>query len=528
MTITTLTAEALQSRYDLLCKASQPNSQMDVRLQAELSNLETLVRQDLVALSRKGCPDNITDIFKAFDNELTRFKAFCEFPELATKSIIGIGGGFSSGKSSFINKLVGQKCLVVEIDPTTSMPAYVLKGAKESIQAINLHNCAISLTREQFTSLTHEEKEKYGSQVGLLLQSAFITLPDFKWNNLAILDTPGYSKPEESSWNERTDENLARNQLNTADYIVWVIPADNGTISEQDILFLSSLNKRIPKLIVLSKADKKDPNDIPLIIEQIKSTVENRGIQVLDVVPYSRKKKKNYPLNLICDHFDNWNQESNAIQFAQNFKKQFLAYQSFVEEEQRQSYRAMDKLKRILSMSEDSDINDDATDLLDRVKQELDGIAALKADLQQLNHDFFTKLKQIGDLAGVRLPEPNALELMDLREINMLDMLRGLREEQGIEEPPVNTFASIKDHRPHQTMIDKMLRQDKPNPLIINLGDSSASLKNAAKLLRIPTQTKDIFHSYCWAESDDNINLPLFLRQVKENADVKNLIDSIQ
>lgn len=528
MTVPSLTPDELQSRYELLCKASQPSSQMDARLQAELSDLESLIKLDLVELTRKGCPDNITGILKAFDNELTRFRAFCEFPELASKSIIGIGGGFSAGKSSFINRLIGQKCLVVEIDPTTSMPAYVLKGTEETIKAINLHNCAISLTKEQFVSLTHEEKDKYGSQVGILLQSAFITLPDFQWDNLAILDTPGYSKPDESSWNERTDENLARSQLNTADYIVWVVPADNGTISEEDIQFLSSLDNSIPKLIVLSKADKKDPADIPQIVNLIKSTLERRGIRVLGVVPYSRQKRANYPLDSICRHFDHWNQDSNAIQFAQNFKKQFLAYQSFVEEEQRQAHRRVHKLNRILTMADDDDVNDEASDLLTRVKQELDALTNQQEELLQLNHLFFSKLKRVGNLAGVPLPEPSALDLMDLREINLLGMLRDLRQKRGIDDPAVEAFAFVRDGKPNQGMIERILRQEQPVKVDIEINNGQKSLLNLSSLLRQPVDAVDMFSSYGSKGESMHLNLPSLLRYPNINLKVKQLIDLIE
>ena len=520
-----LSHEELQNRYDLLCKASQPNSKMNIKLQAELSALDTLITQDLVALTRKGCPENITDILKAFDNELTRFRAFCEFPELANKSIIGIGGSFSAGKSSFINKLIGQKCLVVEIDPTTSMPAYVLWGKEDSIQAINLHNCAITLSKEQFNSLTHEEKEKYDSQVGILLQSAFISLENFQWRNLAILDTPGYSKPEDSSWNERTDENIARSQLNTADYIVWVVSADNGTISEDDIAFLSSLDKSIPKLIVLSKADKKEPSDIPQIVKVIKATVEKRGIQVLDVVPYSRQKRANYPLDSIVKHFDLWNKDSNAILFAQNFKKQLLSYQSYVEEEQRQVNIRLHKINRILTLTDDNDINDDANDLLARVKQERNALNELKDALQLFNHDFFNKLKEIGNLAGVPLPEPNALELMNLKEINLLNMLRTLREERDIEEPVLIEFPSIHDDKVNPIMINRLLREAQkiwiePDN---NQGDKNI---NPLRLLReIPLPDHSLYSSN-HIESD-NHNLPLLLRQAKMNIDIKKQIYAI-
>ncbi|MGS0675160.1 dynamin family protein [Shewanella sp. 125m-1] len=419
-----LTNPELISRYDLLCKASQPNSSMDVQLQQELQKLESLIKRDLIALTRQGCPDNITDILRSFEHELIHFRQFCEFPQLATKSVIGIGGGFSAGKSSFINKLIGKKCLAVEVDPTTSMPAYVLHGVEESIKAINMHDCAIDLTQEQLSTLTHEEKELYGSQVGLLLKVAFISTPEFRWNNLAILDTPGYSKPEDSNWNERTDENLARYQLNTADYILWAVPADNGTISEQDITFLSSLNRDIPKLVVLTKADKKPIEDIENITALIKTTLDNRGITISDVVPFSRRSKSEFSLDKIINQFEIWNKEPKPLQFAKNFRKQFTSFKNFIAESKKNTLVCLNYANKILALSEDAQITESANSFLVKEKQELALQTELLDSLNQLTDQFFSQLKLSGDIAGIELTTTEQQEFAEQYSNQLIEMLK--------------------------------------------------------------------------------------------------------
>lgn len=477
-----LTYEELQERYELVCRAGQPTSSMDVQLQMELKKLESLINRDLIALTRQGCPDNITDILRSFDHELTRFRQFCEFPQLATKSIIGIGGGFSTGKSSFINKLIGKKLLAAQTDVTTSMPAYVMKGEQEQIKALNLYDCAIDLTAEQLGTLTHEEKDLYGSQVGLSLKAAFISLSDFKWDNLAILDTPGYSKPEDSNWNERTDENLARDQLNTADYILWAVSADNGTISEQDITFLSSLNRDIPKLVVLTKADKKPIEDIENIAALIKATLDNRGISMSDVVPFSIRKKSDFSLEQVTAQFDVWNKQKNPILFAQHFKRLFIAYQNFIEEEKRSTFVRMDKINKILTMSEEEQTTEAANVLLVKVTQELDALTSLSEAHDELNHSFFKQLKQVGDMSGVPLPEPSSLELMDLKPIDLLSMLQKQIEEKGLEEPLLNPFSSIKSTSEILNR-DKILRLDDA-VTALNFKAKNVNLQNINALLR--------------------------------------------
>src|SRR5690606_40573590 len=69
-----------------------------------------------------------------FIHEMENFYKFCMLPELADKVIVGIGGAFSAGKSSFLNGILGQKVLSVEIDPTTSIHTYLIHGEQQKIK----------------------------------------------------------------------------------------------------------------------------------------------------------------------------------------------------------------------------------------------------------------------------------------------------------------------------------------------------------------------------------------------------------
>ncbi|MBV5307802.1 dynamin family protein, partial [Chromatium okenii] len=255
-----MSTEALESRYRLLCRACHTDvddSPVQHQLATELKQLQTILLQDLPALARRGSPDNFADLWENLKQELERFHEFCEFPDLAQKVVVGLGGAFSAGKSSFINALLGQKRLVTEVDETTSLPTYLLHGSEEHITALNLFKRRVRLSQAEFLSLTHDEKLKYGSQVSALLYSAFVSVPEFTFRNLALLDTPGYSKPDDPHWHERSDAHLARSQLNSAQFLIWLISAEAGTISEADLKFLASLRPGIPRLIIISRADKR-------------------------------------------------------------------------------------------------------------------------------------------------------------------------------------------------------------------------------------------------------------------------------
>ena len=419
----------IAQRYDLLCRASQSHVEQEgqrLQLAADLDVLDKIINHDLPELARSGSPDHFADILKSLNLELEHFREFCEFPDLAQKVVVGVGGAFSAGKSSLINTLLGKKRLVVEIDPTTSLPTYLLYGEQEQITALNLFRRRVILSQDEFASLTHEEKIKYGSQIAGLLRSAFVSDPDFAWKNIALLDTPGYSKPDSEQWSERTDESVARSQLNLSNFMIWVVSATQGTISEDDLKFLATLNADIPKLIVVSRADAKTPEDVAKIVALVKQTTAERGIKVLDVIPVSARKKNDYPVQPVVRFLEKWNKQEKGLSFAQNFKRQFVEYTRFIDAKQRVAYLKLNRLNRILTLSELPEIESDAEELQQSAQADLQQWEQITESLRILQRKFFAQLKAVGDKVSIALPEPDELELLNLKKVDLLDVLRQL------------------------------------------------------------------------------------------------------
>lgn len=63
------------------------------------------------------------------------------------KRVVAIGGGFSSGKSSFLNSFLGGESLLpIDTLPTTAVPAYLISGTEEKASGLNLFRERISLS----------------------------------------------------------------------------------------------------------------------------------------------------------------------------------------------------------------------------------------------------------------------------------------------------------------------------------------------------------------------------------------------
>ncbi len=68
------------------------------------------------------------------------------YPSLFQKSMVAVGGGFSTGKSTFLNKLLDLKLKLPEdINPTTAIPTYCLKGEREVLMGRSQNGGVVEL-----------------------------------------------------------------------------------------------------------------------------------------------------------------------------------------------------------------------------------------------------------------------------------------------------------------------------------------------------------------------------------------------
>ncbi len=426
--------DTVQQRYSLLCRALQATPAVDDPQPAldTVSRLDGLIHRELLELARLGSPDDFADIYLGFARELNRFREFCADPRLAEKTVIAFGGPFSSGKSSLINALIGQKLLVVEVDPTTALPAYVLAGEADAVHALNSHRLRVPLTDEEFGSLTHDESRLYGSQVARAFSTAFVTRSDFPWDNLAFIDTPGYTG--RATAGDRTDADLAATQLGGAHAIVWVASIRQGNLSEEDLAFLARLDPDIPRVVVVSHADQLTDSDRAAVVERMRDTLAARNLPVLGVYAVSARPRQAELLTPLRAQLDVWNQTPRQQRFAHRFKALFTRYQRGLEREAAAVRWQLHRINRIATLA-DGDLATDASQLKAVIDERLEALKTVETRLRDLRGRFFAELKRTGDAVGIPLPEPHEVELLEPGRSNLLERLVALREQEGREEP---------------------------------------------------------------------------------------------
>lgn len=214
------------------------------------------------------------------------------------KTILGVGGQFSAGKSAFINAVMGLGRLLPENQsPTTSIPTYVTCGEKTEYVLTSMGGRVChSISAEELNALSHTFHDKYKIGFSAFIDSCIISSPDFAVSpKIVLLDTPGYSKPDDL---ERTftlsDRERALEQLKKADRLIWLIQQENGTISAEDLKFLDDINPDQPVLIVITHADQKGKTEMDGIIESVKSMTSSLPGGVYGVTGYSSPLASEY------------------------------------------------------------------------------------------------------------------------------------------------------------------------------------------------------------------------------------------
>ncbi len=210
------------------------------------------------------------------------------YPSLFQKNMVAVGGGFSAGKSTFLNHLLGLKLKLPENStPTTAIPTYCLKGKKEILMVFSQNGGVVELPDFSFD---HKTLNAFGFDLKSIMPFMILSSPTMLFKHLCFIDTPGYDAPNQGyTGGDRQD---SKEYLANAKYILWVIDCQHGTIQSDDLDYLQELYEEHGKqvFIVLNKADLKITIQLEKIAVKTKETLENNGIEFLGIGAYSSER----------------------------------------------------------------------------------------------------------------------------------------------------------------------------------------------------------------------------------------------
>lgn len=206
------------------------------------------------------------------------------YPNLFQKNMVAVGGGFSAGKSAFLNNLLGLKLKLPEhMNPTTAIPTYCLKGKKEVLMGFSQNGGMVELPHLAFD---HQFLESLGFNLKEIMPFMLLSVTSVPFEFLCFIDTPGFNSAKQGYTDG--DKQASKESLKHAQNILWFISCESGEIHEDDLDYLQELYEEGKQVfIVLSRADSRTKRQLEEVAIKIKETLEDKGIEFLGIGAYS-------------------------------------------------------------------------------------------------------------------------------------------------------------------------------------------------------------------------------------------------
>jgi GTP-binding protein EngB required for normal cell division len=191
---------------------------------------------------------------------------------------IAVFGRVSSGKSSFINRLLDIQLLPVGATPITSVPIHILGGEKALLKVI-FPDRIMTLDVEALPEFATEQGNPANSKrvVGLEVTVPLKRLQE----GIAFVDTPGIASLATNG------TKLAYAYMPDSDFGIVLIDSQS-TIGRDDLDMLRALHLAgIPSVVLISKCDLLSPENVEKVRSYTRSAIIEHLGYSLDVVPIS-------------------------------------------------------------------------------------------------------------------------------------------------------------------------------------------------------------------------------------------------
>ncbi|RVZ72720.1 ATPase [Helicobacter pylori] len=383
--------EGLKERYDLIARIlnaktnneglEEYQSILDNEFLEFASSVDSLKEKEIALL-------RLQEIQK-------ELQLVASYPSLFQKTIVAVGGGFSAGKSTFLNNLLGLKLKLPEdINPTTAIPTYCLKGKKEVLMGFSQNGGMVELPHLAFD---YQFLKSLGFNLKEIMPFMLLSAPSVPFEFLCFIDTPGYNPGNQGYTGG--DKEASKESLKHAKHILWLISCERGGIETGDLDYLQELYEEGKQVfIVLSRADSRTKKQLEEIAIKIKETLEDRGIEFLGIGAYSTTRyqeiKEFSEKSPVFDSIEKFLMKLNKRSEKQNeilsvLYEVHLAYEKAIEQDAdkfKRYQKALHSIKLDLMQKGFDDFSDASFNKIESLKKEFSEQEESKREnLAQLN-----------------------------------------------------------------------------------------------------------------------------------------------
>ena len=163
--------------------------------------------------------------------------------------MVGIVGGFSTGKSTFINSLLREEILGVDIKPATAQITELVYGSEKKIYKILSDESLEEISYDDYKRWSlHNNEEVLNEKIN----GFRVVYPSDILNNITIIDTPGFSSQS------KDDDLITESWIEKLDVLIWLFDANKVGDSQEIDRIKKYSHKNI--IAVINKIDLKSPS----------------------------------------------------------------------------------------------------------------------------------------------------------------------------------------------------------------------------------------------------------------------------
>lgn len=191
-------------------------------------------------------------------------------------------GQFKSGKSSFLNSLVGRDVLPVGVIPVTTAITRLQYGEEDKAAVVRLDGSSLDIALTKVASFT-SEAENPSNQKGVAAVDVYLTSLK-RYAGLRLIDTPGLG----SVFTAHRD--ISHGMLPEIGAAVLAVSSDRP-LSEGDLSLLREMKRHTPRIVLLlTKVDLIDTKQREQMVEFFHKTLKRELGCELPIFFYSDRR----------------------------------------------------------------------------------------------------------------------------------------------------------------------------------------------------------------------------------------------
>lgn len=261
-------------------------AQLKTVLHTTWSNFRSTDYKNLRAYTVKPVPSTLEN--KSFTDVIRKQAKFLiDYPEFRTQALslwmtantverpllITVMGEFKTGKSTFLNTLLGQEVLTADVTPATAVVTMLSYGEEEHITAHFENGSSREFKASDLADLTAEgnnQKKKLRNE----LRYVEVKLPIEILRRITLVDTPGLNV------DNPLHIEATKNFMHEADFVLWLF-AYGKVASKTEEIAIKELGARLKPLAVVNRIDEMDEEEETLeevlqdVVRRLKDSIHS-------------------------------------------------------------------------------------------------------------------------------------------------------------------------------------------------------------------------------------------------------------